>query len=438
MSWRSVARSFLEIGASNAAESEREGILVANVAACVIIVTTTSFALIYALYGEPSLTPLVYANLTLAAAAALTPLFHRFGRVASGLWEFGISAVILVWIASYIGRDSGVMLTLLGVTPVAFAILGFENIALVTILSALSAVTIIVAGLAFPQARPGVYSPDSFLQLLYSSVIVTVTLLCFATIYYAFHLAREAQGRLKRLMTSIMPDEIVGRLLKNERETIIDEVEHATVLLTDIVQFVSLSNGLGPERTVSLLNELFSEFDRLAAAVGVEKIKTIGDAYLAVAGMPAGHAAPEKAAAEFGFGAITAAREIGERYGVVLMLRAGMASGSVTAGVLGRTKYAYDVWGAPVNLAARLEAIGKPGCITTTAEIRQRLNEYFQFDCSGQEDIKGFGSTEIWEMQLPSPNASGVGNVAHAEASLFAIAAPFAKPETVKTSFDKR
>ncbi|WP_425984853.1 adenylate/guanylate cyclase domain-containing protein [Ensifer sp. R-19] len=415
MSWTSAVRGLLEVGASNAAEDDREGILVANVAACVIVVTTTGFALIYALHGEPSLVPLVYANLALAAAAALTPLFHRFGRVASGLWEFGICVVILVWIASYVGRDSGVLLTLLGATPVAFAILGFQNVALVAVLSATATITVIAASIAFPEARSGVYDASGFLQLIYSSSIVTLTLMCFATIYYAFHLAREAQGRLARLMASIMPDEIVARLLRNERETIINEFEHATVVLTDIVQFVSLSNSLGPERTVSLLNELFSEFDRLAAAVGVEKIKTIGDAYLAVAGVPARHPAPEKAAAAFGFRAIAAAREIGERYDVVLRLRAGMASGSVTAGVLGRTKYAYDVWGAPVNLAARLEAIGKPGCITTTAEIRRRLNEHFQFECSGHEDIKGFGLTEIWTMQLPSAGTNEVGNLAKAD-----------------------
>lgn len=404
-----------QLGASNAAEGDREGILVANVAACVIVVTTTTFALIYALYGEPSLIPLVYANLALAAAAALTPLFHRFGRVASGLWEFGICVVILVWIASYVGRDSGVLLTLLGVTPVAFAILGFENIALVTVLSAMATITVIAASIAFPEARSGVYDANGFLQLLYSSSIVTLTLLCFATIYYAFHLAREAQGRLARLMASIMPDEIVARLLRNERETIIDEFEHATVVLTDIVQFVSLSNSLGPERTVSLLNELFSAFDRLAANVGVEKIKTIGDAYLAVAGVPRRHPAPEKAAAAFGFGAIAAAREIGERHGVVVTLRAGMASGSVTAGVLGRTKYAYDVWGAPVNLAARLEAIGKPGRITTTAEVRQRLSDHFQFVRCGPEDIKGFGPIEIWTMQSPDRDTSEVESRAPVE-----------------------
>lgn len=214
-------------------------------------------------------------------------------------------------------------------------------------------------------------------------------------------------------MTSIMPDEIVARLLRNERETIIDEFEHATVVLIDIVQFVALSNSLGPERTVNLLNKLFSEFDRLAAATGVEKIKTVGDAYLAVAGVPARHPTPEKAAAVFGFGAIAAAREIGERHGVVLKLRAGMASGSVTAGVLGRAKYAYDIWGAPVNLAARLEAIGKPGCITTTAEIRQRLGESFLFICSGREDIKGFGPTEIWTTRMPDPDACVPGIRAH-------------------------
>jgi len=161
------------------------------------------------------------------------------------------------------------------------------------------------------------------------------------------------------------------------------------VLLIDIVEFVRLSNELGPERTVALLDDVFTRLDAASARFGVGKIKTIGDAYLASAGVPSPHPNGEEAAADFGFHALHIAEHVGRMHGVVLRLRMGMASGSVTAGVLGRTRYAYDIWGAPVNMAARLEALGDPGCILTTRDVKAVLDGKFAFEAGEVIDIKG-------------------------------------------------
>lgn len=374
MSW--TITWLANLGVAGCSRVDRQGIAVANVAACFIALAAIAFALMYMFIGEKSLVPLIVVNLTLALGALVTPFFHRFGRAASTVWIFAISAVALTWITSLLGKDSGVMINFIGVTPIAFAILGREHAALVAVLSSLAAILIIVSGVLFPEPKPGIYSETSFQQLVYSSAIVTAISISFAVVYYAFSLAKEAKNKLEGLMRSIMPDDIVDRLSDNE-EGIIETYETATVLIADIVKFVTISNKIGSKRTVAMLDDLFTTLDAFTETVGVEKIKTIGDAYLAVAGVPREMPNPERAMTDFGLGAIDIARQVGERHGVDLKLRVGMASGSLIAGVLGRSKYAFDIWGAPVNLAARLEAIGQPGYILTTEQTKDALiNEY--------------------------------------------------------------
>lgn len=400
MSWTSAIRWLAELGLTEACEADRQGISVANLAAAVIAVSASGFAVIYALHGQPSLQGLVLCNVLLAAAATMTPLFHRFGKRASALWGFAISAVALTIVSAHLGRNSGALLNLLGVTPVAFAILGLDHWRMVASLGLLSAAIIILGGIAFPTPWPGVYADENFLQLVNVSTILTVTLLMFATMHYALTLARDAQMRLSNLMLSIMPAEIVDQLRKGDHAATIKKFDTAAVLLIDIVQFVRLSNELGPERTVALLDDFFSQLDAASARFGVEKIKTIGDAYLAAAGVPSAHPNGVEAAAGFGFLAFEIAENVGRAHGVALHLRIGMASGSVTAGVLGRTRYAYDIWGAPVNLAARLEAIGHAGCIVTTRDVKAALDGKFAFEAGEITHIKGFGDTETWRMSL--------------------------------------
>ncbi|MEI2296473.1 adenylate/guanylate cyclase domain-containing protein [Ensifer sp. MJa1] len=398
MSWTSTTRWLAELGLTQTNEADRQGILVANLAAAVIAVSSVAFAVIYALHQQPSLRILVVCNVLLAAAAMMTPLLHRFGKITSALWEFTICAVALSIVSVQIGGNSGALFNLLGVTPVAFAILGLQHWKLVASLGLLSAIIIVVGVAVFPDPRPGVYHDESFLLLITTSTIFTVTLLMFATMHYALSLAREAQMRLSNLMLSIMPAEIVEKLHSDDHAATVKKFDMATVLLIDIIQFVRLSNEIGPERTVALLDEFFSALDAASARFGVEKIKTIGDAYLAAAGVPSAHPNGVEAAAAFGFTAFDIADHVGRTHGVALGLRIGMASGAVTAGVLGRTRYAYDIWGAPVNLAARLEAIGEAGCIVTTREVKTALEGKFAFEEGELADIKGFGNTETWRM----------------------------------------
>jgi len=377
---------------------DKLGLVVANVTGYLASLSSLGFAATYAMHEMYSLMPLIIGNLVSAICAALTPAFHRFGRISAALWLTAVFFVSLTWFTSLLGRDSGVALNLIGTAAVAFAILGLERLKLVALISAGGAALIIASWILWPQPAPGIYDDEAFMQQTFASAIVSIMAITFVVIYYAFYLTRQAQARLQELMKAMMPDAIAERLMANDGETIAEAHEHVVVLFSDIVGFVEMSNRLGAVRVVALLDDMFRQFDALAAEHGVEKIKTIGDAYMAVAGVPSAIYQPEDAMARFAKRMLRVVEGVGERHGVDLEMRIGMASGPIMAGVVGKSKYSYDVWGAAVNLAARLENIGTPGCVVTTGDIKVVLHSDHKFERAGSVELKGFGKVAIWRM----------------------------------------
>jgi adenylate cyclase len=159
---------------------------------------------------------------------------------------------------------------------------------------------------------------------------------------------------------------------------------------------VPLSKSLGASRTVALLNEMMRRFDALAAKHGVEKIKTIGDAYMAVAGLPEPVADHADRLARMGLEMFAAKDEVAAHFGVMFRMRIGIASGPVMAGIIGTRKFSYDVWGDAVNLAARLESSGEPERIQVSADARAAMSGWCDFESRGLIEIKGLGRLETW------------------------------------------
>ncbi len=380
---------------------DKLGLIVANVTGYLASLSSLGFAATYAMHELHSLMPLVIGNLVSAVCASMTPAFHRFGRIAAALWLTAVFFVSLTWFTSLLGRDSGVALNLIGTAAVAFAILGLERVKLVALISTTGAALIITSWILWPEPAAGIHDDAAFMEQTFASAIVSIMAITFVVIYYAFYLTRQAQARLQELMKSMMPDAIAERLMVNDGETIAEAHEHVVVLFTDIVGFVEMSNQLGAVRVVALLDDMFRQFDSLAAEHGVEKIKTIGDAYMAVAGVPSPVYQPEDAMARFAKMMLHVVGDVGDRHGVDLEMRIGMASGPIMAGVVGKSKYSYDVWGAAVNLAARLENIGTPGCVVTTGDIKVVLQKDHQFERAGSVELKGFGKVAIWRMDCP-------------------------------------
>ena len=213
----------------------------------------------------------------------------------------------------------------------------------------------------------------------------------------------EEQKVSDRLLLNVLPQSIAERLKGRPEvtadtftEVIADSFPEATVLFADIVEFTKLSAGLSPEGLVAMLNEIFTDFDRIADSRGLEKIKTIGDAYMAVAGLPV--ATPDHAvrAAHMALDMLEAIDRFNARSGHNLAVRIGINSGAGVAGVIGKRKFIYDLWGDAVNIASRMESHGVAGRVQVTQATRHRLSEVFRLEERGTIDLKGTGPMNTW------------------------------------------
>jgi class 3 adenylate cyclase len=202
-------------------------------------------------------------------------------------------------------------------------------------------------------------------------------------------LAAEQQ-RSERLLLNVLPAPIAERLKAGEA-VIADAFPEVTVLFADLVDFTRSSRRSSPAQVVATLNELFSTFDRLAQHHGLEKIKTIGDAYMAAGGLPDPRPNHAQAVAEL---ALAMREEVARRAdpsGRPLAVRIGIDTGPVEAGVIGTSKFSYDLWGDTVNTASRMESHGVPGCIQVTARTYQRLQAGYRFQRRGPIPVRGMG-----------------------------------------------
>ena len=197
------------------------------------------------------------------------------------------------------------------------------------------------------------------------------------------------------LLLNILPGEIASRLKEGEHE-IADGFADVTVLFGDIVGFTALSSQISAAQVVEMLNGLFSLFDQAASELGVEKIKTIGDCYMAVCGLPKPCSDHTERMARMALRMTEATQQYGQENGLNLQLRIGLNSGPVVAGVIGVTKFIYDLWGDTVNLASRMESTGVPRGIQVTRSVYERLKDSFEFESRGIIQVKGKGETEAW------------------------------------------
>ncbi len=211
-------------------------------------------------------------------------------------------------------------------------------------------------------------------------------------------LERERE-RVDSLLGNTLPRAVVERLKGGEGvegQPIADALDHVSVVFADLEDFTAHAQRIPPAQLVALLDDVFRRFDALAADLRLEKIKTIGDAYMVAAGAPEPRADHAEAAAEMALGILDLMRDATWPTGDPLQVRVGIASGSVVAGVIGRQKFAYDLWGDTVNLASRLESNAEPGRILVSEATRRLLDGRFRFDAPCTVDLKGRGPTRAY------------------------------------------
>ena len=214
----------------------------------------------------------------------------------------------------------------------------------------------------------------------------------------------SAEQRLsERLLLNVLPHAIAERLKGRTEaagnsftEIIADSFPEVTVLFADIVDFTRFSESLSAEALIGVLNDVFTSFDRIADNRGLEKIKTIGDAYMAVAGLPERVADHAARAAHMALDMIEVMERFNEQNHYNLRVRIGMSSGAAVAGVIGKRKFFYDLWGDVVNTANRMESHSLPGRIQMTEAARRQLGEAFLLEKRGTIDVKGKGEMCTW------------------------------------------
>jgi guanylate cyclase len=208
-----------------------------------------------------------------------------------------------------------------------------------------------------------------------------------------------ARDRADRLLLNILPREIAA-ILKDDQHIIADHFQDVSVLFADVVDFTPLSTTLSPTQLVQLLNEVFSEFDALVEKHGLEKIKTIGDCYMVAAGVP--RPRPDHAIALTRL-ALDMRDYVQQRefHGRRLTFRIGLNSGSAIAGVIGRKKFIYDLWGDAVNTASRMESHGVGGTIQITDATHSLIDDSFECENRGAITVKGKGEMNVWSVIGP-------------------------------------
>ncbi len=397
--WRTTA-TFLStvanLGTAGYPPDTRRRLKIVNVISALIAVTTLIYAAQLATSEMQEMRPIVYLNVALAIIVMCVPLMHRFNDLAGSLLLIAAEFAALVGFAEYFGRTGGNTLQYVVAAAAPFVIFERRHLWLVVaiVLTALS--LHLYTWFTYPRSAALLQVDDAMLASLYVQGAITTFGLIAASVYYAFSLAERAKAETDTLLRNVLPDDVVERLKVNPDEPIADGFKNASVLFADISGFVGLARQLGPEKTVALLNRIVTEFDELAQRHGVEKIKTIGDAYMVASGVPVARPDHAMLLARMALDMLTVTRRIANAENQSIEIRIGMATGPMMAGVIGRHKFSYDVWGDPVNLASRLESLSEPGRILVCASSQAALRDMFEFEPRGLVDIKGVGAENLW------------------------------------------
>jgi class 3 adenylate cyclase len=232
-------------------------------------------------------------------------------------------------------------------------------------------------------------------MLFFGMNIIGPSLTIFFSMMYFVNAFQKEHDRSERLLLNILPRPIAERL-KEKQDIIADGFAETTILFADLVNFTKLSARTSPQELVAMLNRVFSAFDRLAQEYGLEKIKTIGDAYMVAGGLPEPRIDHAEAIAEMAIGMQTEIARLNKEMIGPLSLRIGINTGPVVAGVIGKQKFIYDLWGDAVNTASRMESHGVENCIQLTESTYERLKDHYLCEERGMIDVKGKGKIKAY------------------------------------------
>jgi adenylate cyclase len=355
---------------------------------------TTLWSAIYFAVGAPlaAAFPAFYSIFTPINTAIFARThnfeFYRFTQL--------LATLVLPWLVMLsLGgfRPSSVVIMWAALSPLGSLLLEDLRQTLIWIVGFV--VMVIISAFLQPYLR-SVELPEAFVTWFFALNVGFVIAVAFGLLYHFVARRNFFQQRSEMLLLNILPKEI-SNALKADPRAIAKQYEAASVLFADVVDFTSLAAKLTPLDLVALLNEVFQCFDRLVEKYDLEKIKTIGDCYMAASGVP--RARPDHAIALVDLALdIRAAVANSQFGGRQLAFRIGVNSGPVVAGVIGHKKFIYDLWGEAVNLASRMESHGRSGCVQITDRTYELIKDAFDCEAIGIIRVKGAGEMKVWRV----------------------------------------
>jgi adenylate cyclase len=372
----------------------------------VLTVTTRIGAVISIFFGIQGLIVsqdvwVTVLNLASGAIFVMLPLLYRFGELVAPLVFFFVAYASITVLCWRLGTGSGLPFYYLLAATLMVLILGVEHIVLASVLAALGAATIIALAILVPY-NTGV-QPDWAFRLGFILTVVSAWVMVVAVVWYALREIRRAReameaeyDRSERLLTNILPATIAQRLKDPSRNIIADKYDDASILFADIAGYTKRASDTTPTDLVRFLDRLYTDLDALVDRHGLEKVKTSGDSYMVVSGVPEPREDHIEALASLALDMADAVADLKDPQGRAVPLRIGLAAGPVVAGVVGARKFFYDVWGDAVNVAARMETTDIAGRIQVPQDVYERLKHAFLLEERGDVDIKGKGVMHTW------------------------------------------
>ena len=350
------------------------------------------WGLMYFAFGEPiaGAIPLGYSVVSAISIAAFarTRAFWLF-RTLQLLFILLLPFLLQIALGGFVPASAVVLWSLLS----PFSALVFDSVrnaarwfVLFVLLVAISPVL---------GARLGNELPVWLVTLFFVLNIATVSSVVFGLLATFVHQLDREKARSEGLLLNVLPKAIADRL-KRSPGVIADAYDDATILFADVVNSTPLTRELSPREMVALLDEYIGHFDQLALRHGLEKIRTIGDNWMGVAGVPQPCADHAQRAARTALDMLAYVRERQRTSARSLDFRIGLNSGPVVGGVIGKSKFVFDIWGDPVNLASRMESTGVPGRIQVGPDTRAALDGAFTLEPRGTVEVKGRGPMETW------------------------------------------
>jgi adenylate cyclase len=345
-----------------------------------------------------------------AAVSAAVPLLHRFGKLVPTLTMTFTAFVALSAVTWSVGTDAGLHLFFLVAATIIVMVLGIEHLVLASMLVALGTALVIALDFAVPDItgkQPLWAINTGFVIAAIATSVMVVAAVAFALreIERAEDAMEEEFERSESLLTNMLPKAIAARLKNPSTRLIADKFDDASVLFADVAGYTERASQTTPVDLVEFLNRLYTEIDRIVERHGLEKIKTIGDCYMVVSGVPQRRPDHLEALARLALELRDTVGGMTDNAGRTVSLRVGLSVGPLVAGVVGTRRLFYDVWGDTVNVASRMESTGVPGRIQLPQEAYERLKDEFVLEERGEVTIKGKGVMRTWLLIGQRPGA---------------------------------